>query len=188
MDTGPLPLTPWSERQLRFGRGMEELPVLLERVLGTPARLAQLTVHEPLERLSLRRQGRWCVLEHIGHMVHLQDRMDERVDDFAAQRACLCRIDLAGQEAILAGYSSRALGDILEEFRLKRIYFAERVLQLDPGALRHRAQHPCRNETMSVADMVLYLAEHDDHHLALMRRLLSHPGHSPHGAPASAHR
>jgi hypothetical protein len=111
-------------------------------------------------------------LEHIGHLIFLQDRMDERVDDFAAQRPCLCRIELNDQDRILAGYTARALGDVLEEFRLKRTYFVERVQGLDPGALRHQAQHPCRDQRMSVTDMVLYLAEHDDHHLVLMRRLL----------------
>ncbi len=173
MQVGPeIQVKPWDQRTLAYGRSLEELPVLLERVLGTPARLADLTAHEPLERLSLRRQGRWSVLEHIGHLIHLQDRMDERVDDYAAQRACLCSIDLGDQERVLSGFTSRALGDVLQEFRLKRAYFVERVRSLDPGALRHQAQHPCRDQRMSVADMVLYLAEHDDHHLVLMRKLL----------------
>jgi len=167
---------PWEKRTLSFGRSTDELPVLLERVLGTAARLTDLTAHEPVERLSLRRQGSWSVMEHIGHLIFLQDRMDERVDDFSAQRNCLCRIELSDQDVILAGYSSRALGDVLEEFRLKRSYFVERVQGLDPGALRHSAQHPCRPERMSVADMVLYLAEHDDHHLVLMRKLLQGNG------------
>jgi hypothetical protein len=171
-----IPFTPWEKRRLAFGRSTDELPVLLERVLGTAARLTDLTAHEPLERLSLRRQGSWSVMEHIGHMIFLQDRMDERVDDYAAQRSCLCRIELSDQEKILEGYTSRALGDVLEEFRLKRVYFVERIQGLDPGALRHRAQHPCRAERMTVADMVLYLAEHDDHHLVLMRKLLQGNG------------
>jgi hypothetical protein len=165
-------LTPWQERQLPFGRGVDELPVLLERLLGTAARLSDLTSHEPLERLSLRRQGSWSVLEHIGHLTHLQDRFDERVDDFEAQRPCLCSIDLKDQDSILSGYTARALGDVLEEFRLKRAYFVERVQALDPGALRHSAQHPCRGQRMTLVDMVLYLAEHDDHHLVVIRRLL----------------
>lgn len=179
----PLPIRPWAERHIPLGQPPEQLPFLLERVWGTPSRLVQLTVHEPLERLSLRRQGSWSVLEHIGHLVHLQDRMDERVDDFAAQRPCLCRIDLEGQEQLLAGYTSRTLGDVLEEFRLKRAYFVRRLSELDPGALRHAAKHPCRGEMATVADMVHYLAEHDDHHLALIRRLLTQPGHVP-GMPA----
>lgn len=174
--TSGIRFTPWEKRKLPFGRSMDELPVLLERVLGTAARMADLSAHEPLERLSLRRQGSWSVLEHIGHLIYLQDRMDERVDDFAAQRSCLCRIELSDQERILSGYTSRALGDVLEEFRLKRVYFVERVQGLDPGALRHTAQHPCRPERMTVADMVLYLAEHDDHHLVLMRKLLQGSG------------
>lgn len=167
-----IPVIPWEKRNLSYGRTVDELPVLMERVLGTPARLAQLTTHEPPERLSLRRQGSWSILEHIGHLIFLQDRMDERVDDYAAQRSCLCRIELSDQDRILAGYTARALGDVLEEFRLKRTYFVERIQGLDAGALRHQAQHPCRDQRMTVADMVLYLAEHDDHHLVLMRKLL----------------
>ena len=171
-NTPEIQFTPWEKRTLSFGRGIDELPVLLERMLGTAARLMDLAAHEPIERLSLRRQGSWSVLEHIGHLIHLQDRMDERVDDYAAQRTCLCRIDLSDQERILSGFTSRALGDVLEEFRLKRVYFVERIQGLDPGAMRHQALHPCRPDRMSVSDMVLYLAEHDDHHMVLMRKLL----------------
>lgn len=169
-------VTPWVKRTFAFGRTMDDLAALLERVLGTAARLTDLTAHEPVERLGLRSQGSWSALEHIGHLIHLQDRMDERVDDYAAQRTCLCRIDLSDQEQILSGYTSRALGDVLEEFRLKRVYFVERIQRLDPGALRHQALHPCRPERMSVSDMVLYLAEHDDHHLVRMRKLLQANG------------
>ncbi len=173
-------ITPWTQRELPFGRGLDDLPVLMERLMGTPERLSALTMHAPREMLSLCVQGSWSALEHIGHLVHLQDRFDERVDDFAARRPCLCRIDLSGQETILAGYTGRALGDVLEEFRLKRAYFVERLAALDSGALRHLAEHPCRGIRMSVVDMATYLAEHDDHHLLLVRAMLRTTRRSAH--------
>lgn len=169
-------ITPWERRELPFGRGPGELPALLERLLGTPARLMALTMHEAPEKLSMRMQGRWSVLEHIGHLVHLQDRFDERVEDFAARRPCLCHIDLEGQDRLLPGYTGRALGDVLEEFRLKRSYFVERLTELDPGALDHRAEHPCSRMMMSVVDMATWLAEHDDHHLLSIRAMLQAGG------------
>jgi hypothetical protein len=43
---------------------------------------------------------------------------------------------------------------------------------MDPGALRHMAQHPCRQVTMRPVDMATFLAEHDDHHLVRMRGIL----------------
>ncbi len=165
-------LTPWNERHLPFGKGLEELPVLVERALGTPARLVHLTFHEPQERLSLRRSGSWSVKEHIGHLLYLDECMDGRVEDFMSRRPTLCSIELGDQERILALQHKRDLGDLLEEFRLRRNYLMHRVSNMDPGALRHRAQHPCRRIAMSVVDMVMYLAEHDDHHLAQMRSIL----------------
>jgi len=165
-------LTPWSERSLPFGKGTEELPVLVERALGAPARAVFLTRYEPAERLSLRIAGSWSVKEHIAHLLYLDECMDGRVEDFMARRNMLCSIDLTDQERVLAIQHDRPLGDLLEEFRLRRVYLMERVLSMDPGAMRHRAQHPCRGMAMSVVDMVMYLAEHDDHHLALMRGIL----------------
>lgn len=167
-------LTPWSDRSLAFGKGLEELPVLLERVRGTAARLVALTAQIPRERLILRPYGSWSVAEHIGHLIHLQDRLEERVDDFAARRSELCGIDLSDQGPVLARHRLQELGDLIEEFRLKREYFVRRIEELDPGALRHRAYHRCRKISMSPVDMVLFVAEHDDHHLAVMRRILIH--------------
>lgn len=165
-------LTPWSERSLPFGKGADELPVLVERALGTPARAAFLTLHEPAERLSLRISGSWSVKEHIAHLLYLDECMDGRVEDFMARRIILSPIDLADQDRVLSVQRDRPMGDMLEEFRLRRSYLMERVVAMDPGAMRHRAQHPCRDMAMSAVDMVMYLAEHDDHHLAQMRGIL----------------
>jgi hypothetical protein len=164
--------TPWSEREFAFGRSLEEVPVLLERIMGTPARLLHLTGHEPPERLNLRRLGSWSVKEHIGHLILMQDRMEPRLDDLVQRRSQLSEVDLSDQGPIVAGHGRRALGDLIEEFRLKRIYFAERITAMEQAVLLHRADHPCTGRNMTVADILYFLAEHDDHHLALMRHLL----------------
>ena len=62
--------------------------------------------------------------------------------------------------------------ELLEEFRLRRTSLVRSLMDLDPEALRHSAQHPCRGMHMRPVDMAIYLAEHDDHHLALIRGLL----------------
>jgi hypothetical protein len=165
-------LIPWNERTLTFGRGLDELPVLLERLLGTPARLFYLTHHEPRERLVMRRSGSWSIMEHIGHLLLLDERMEARVEDFMARRSELCPINLGDQGHLLDGHRGRDLGDLLEEFRLQRVRLVARISGMDPGALRHMAQHPCRQVTMRPVDMATFLAEHDDHHLVRMRGIL----------------
>lgn len=163
---------PWSQRTLDYGRSLDELPVLLERIQGTSARLNALLAGQPMENFHLQVHGKWSVMEHIGHLITLQDRFEGRAEDFEHHRSSLCDINLRDQARTLQGHRLRALGDVLEEFRLKRIAFAQRVAGFQRRALEHVAYHPCQNKPMRPVDMLLWIAEHDDHHLASVRGIL----------------
>lgn len=171
---------PWSQRTFEYGRPLDELPVLLERVQGTTARLSNLLSRRSTERLLLRPEGKWSAMEHVGHLLTLQDRFDPRVDDFEQRRPKLCDISLHDQAPIIQGQRKRMLGDVLEEFRLKRLAFANRVEHLHRRSLEHIAYHPCQDRTMRPMDMLLWIAEHDDHHLATIRAILDGPMNEPH--------
>jgi len=163
---------PWTRRQLDYGRGVDELPVLIERVRGTTDRLRGLLQHRAPGSLGLRVSGRWSVLDHLGHLLALQDRFEERIADFEAMRPRLSPIDLQHQEVELDGHRLRRPGDMLEEFELKRKAFLRRVMALPAHCLEHASAHPCNGQPMRPMDMLLWIAEHDDHHLATMRALL----------------
>lgn len=160
---------------MEYGRSLDELPVLLERVQGTAVRLSNLLARQPAEKLLHRAEGKWSAMEHLGHLLTLQDRFYHRVDDFAQRRTKLCDINLRDQVPFLQGQRLRMLGDVLEEFRLKRLDFANRVEHLHRRSLEHAAYHPCQDRTMRPMDMLLWIAEHDDHHLASVRALLDGP-------------
>lgn len=148
------------------------MPVLLERLLGTPNRLLGLLRDVPPERVMLRLQGKWSVLEHIGHLLLMQERMRVRVEDWQSLSERLTPIDLADQGPYLEATRKREPGDVLEEFRLTRKEFVRSVQDLPPPVLGHFALHPCLERRMRPTDMCLYLAEHDDHHLATIRRIV----------------
>lgn len=160
---------------MEYGRSLDELPVLLERVQGTTARLSDLLARRPVEKLLQRAEGKWSAMEHLGHLLTLQDRFYTRVDDFAQRRTKLCDINLRDQVPFLKGQCLRMPGDVLEEFRLKRLDFANRVEHLHRRSLEHAAYHPCQDRSMRPMDMLLWIAEHDDHHLASVRALLERP-------------
>jgi hypothetical protein len=143
--------------------------MLVERALGTPARIALLVQGSSPERLSLRVTGRWSVKDHLTHLILLDERLEVRADDLEVRRTTLSPIDMSDQDRHLHVHRGRPFGDMVEEFRLRRNYLVERFVHLDAAALAHRAEHPCRQMSMTAADQLLYLVEHDDHHLALMR-------------------
>lgn len=162
-------IIPWNERQLAFGKGMDELPLLVERALGTPARIMLLVQGLPLERITMRIHGRWSLKDHLTHLILLDERLEVRADDLEARRSTLSPVEMGDQERFLSSNRDRPFGDMVEEFRLRRNYLVQRFVELDAAALQHRAEHPCRGMAMTAADQLLFIAEHDDHHLALMR-------------------
>lgn len=163
---------PWSERKLEFNRPLGELPLLAERMLGTPDRILAMVRNVPPERLQLRVLGKWSVLEHIGHLVVLDERMQVRIEDWLRLSGSLSPIDLKDQQDILDGQRRRELGDVLTEHRIRREALVKGVVHLPDAVHGHYALHPCRHLRMRPIDMFLFLSEHDDHHLATMRRLI----------------
>jgi hypothetical protein len=120
-------IIPWNERKLAFGKGMDELPLLVERALGTPARIMLLAQGLPLERISMRIHGRWSVKDHMAHLILLDERLEVRADDIEARRRTLSAVEMSDQERFLTTNRDRTFGDMVEEFRLRRNYLVERA-------------------------------------------------------------
>jgi hypothetical protein len=61
--------------------------------------------------------------------------------------------------------------DLLREFRRAREGLANRLDRWDKSDVSRTAIHPRLKQPMRVIDMVLFVAEHDDHHLTRMTEL-----------------
>lgn len=164
-------LIPWSQRRLEFNKGVEDLPFLLERMAGTPARVAALFRELSMESMTLRVHDDLSVLDRVAQMLYLDIRFQDRVDDLLARRPRLCEIAFADEGTLRAAQRDRDIGDMLEEFRLRRSSLVHRFNALDTSTISFKAMHPCQKRPMGVVDMALWIAEHDDHILAESRQM-----------------
>jgi hypothetical protein len=71
-----------------------------------------------------------------------------------------------------ADYNGKALSEILSSFRAARLRLIERLEGLDESGAARSALHPRLEQPMRVIDMMLFVAEHDDHHLARITELM----------------
>lgn len=163
----------WFEREFAFNFPVSLLPCILERLRGTPARLEELVGALPPALLTARRGASWSMQQHAGHLLDLDELHEARLEDYAAGAGVLRPADLSNRRTEEAGHNDVPVSDLLASFRAARGRFVRRLEELDEAALLRTALHPRLNQPMRVIDMALFVAEHDDHHLASIRELAS---------------
>ncbi|HSB60739.1 MAG TPA: DinB family protein [Vicinamibacteria bacterium] len=164
---------PWFERRFVFDHLTgADLPVVVERLRGTAARIEDKLREVPRERVTRREGDSWSIQEHVGHLVDLDALHDGRLDDYRAGAALLRPADLQNRKTHEARHNERELGELLRAFRDERGRFVERLDSWEPRLLSATAIHPRLQQPMRVVDMAWFVAEHDDHHLARMTELL----------------
>lgn len=167
---------PWFERHFDFNFPPEKMPDLIERLRGTPARVTALV--EALVPEVLRRQvdGSWSIQENLGHLADLEPLWIGRVEDILAGHETLREADLTNTTTSDARHNDSSLGEVLEAVRAQRQRLIDAFAVLSPVEWAASSIHPRLNQPMRLVDLCMFVAEHDDYHLArvtyLKQRLL----------------
>ena len=163
----------WFDRKFTFDLPPSVLPSVVERLRGTPARLEErLGSVEPALLVSRPADGSWSIQENAGHLLDLEPLWKGRIEDFLDRKEALREADLSNRGTHEAGHNDRALRAILLEFRRDRDSMVGLLESLDEGQAARTALHPRLRQPMRLIDHAVFVAEHDDHHLARITRLL----------------
>lgn len=162
----------WFERSFDFTPPPSRFPSILERLRGTPARIEERTRSIPSAVLTGRSNDGWSIQENVGHLIDLEPLWLRRLEQLFAGQAELAPADLTNRRTAEAGHNRRALSDLLREFREARGHLVQRFAAADDTILIRSALHPRLRTPMRAIDLALFVAEHDDHHLATITRLL----------------
>lgn len=162
----------WFAREFTFALPVGMFPNVVERLRGTPARLEDLVRGRPPEALTRREGGQWSIQEHAGHLLDLSELDQTRIREFAAGAAVLTAADRENRKTHEADHNAARIEDILAKFRADRTTFVTRLDELDEDFVQRTALHPRLQTPMRVLDFAFFIAEHDDHHLARISKLL----------------
>ena len=162
----------WFERKFDFGFPVELYPEIIERLRGTPARIEERLSDVPPALLTRRDGDKWSIQENIGHLLDLDELFAGRFEDYARGLERLRAADLLNQKTHQAQHNSRPAEEILRQFRRERLALVARLESQPPEYFRRTALHPRLNTPMRVTDLLYFVAEHDDHHLARVSELL----------------
>lgn len=161
----------WFDRTFATPADPRLLPALLERLAGTPARLEEKLAALAPAQLTGRVADSWTIQENAGHLADLEPLWQGRLMDILAGAPELRPTDLLNQATTQAHHNATPLLVLLARFRQLRAHTVQRLEALQAGDLDRSARHPRLQTPMRIPDLFLFVAEHDDHHLARISAL-----------------
>jgi len=162
----------WMKREFTFDLPVQVFPALLERLRGTPARARQLVAGISEDLLASRRNGKWSAKDHLGHLADLQTLDEQRLREFLRRAPALCAADITNRATQDGNHRETPIAEILRQLRSGREELVRKLDALKEEEVEISAVHPRLQTSMRIIDWIYFVAEHDDHHLATMRRAI----------------
>jgi len=167
-----IPLTKWLERTFPERPPVNQFPAIVDRLRGTPVRVQAKLDGVPREVLIRRQGDRWSPQEHVGHLLDLETLWNARIDELLSASPELCAADMSNRATYEANHNASSAHAIASTFRESRDLMVAKLDQLTEQQVAATALHPRLKQPMRMIDLCHFVAEHDDHHLAIIERLL----------------
>ena len=163
--------TEWFKRQFPVIEDNGILPLIIERLSGTPARMEEIISQFKPDLLTRRIGEKWTIKEEAGHLSDMEPLWYGRLEDLQSGLAELRATDLTNQRTHTANHNATEISVLLLEFRKQRERFVKTLMGLKDEQLLNRSLHPRLRTPMRIIDLAYFVAEHDDHHLAGIREI-----------------
>jgi uncharacterized damage-inducible protein DinB len=161
----------WFDRKFDFTFQQNIFPSIVERLEGTTIRLNHKISQIAATQLKLKPEGSWSIQENIGHLTDLEPLWQERLKDILNGSEYMRPADLENTKTHEANHNDKEISALLQEFENARQITLEPLFNLSDEEVYQYALHPRLKTPMRVMDLFLFVAEHDDHHLARISAL-----------------
>lgn len=123
--------------------------------------------------LESKQEGKWSVKEETGHFSDLEPLWYGRIIDFRESLPELRPADMSNKKTHEAEHNKSEIAALLRAFREQRQQLVQEIRDLPGNTLEHVALHPRLKTPMRIVDLAFFVAEHDDHHLARIRGIIT---------------
>jgi uncharacterized damage-inducible protein DinB len=164
--------TPWFERKFDLNFPVGLYPVIIGRLEGTLPRVVAMTKNVSEDALTRKPNNDWSAKEQVGHLCDLEELWSARVGDFLSGKEVLTAADLRNTKTHEAHHNKKSIEELVERFSSARNKLISKIKDADEATALLTALHPRLQTPMRLVDHLFFIAEHDDHHLAKIAKLL----------------
>jgi uncharacterized damage-inducible protein DinB len=161
----------WFDRKFDFNFTENIFPVIVERLRATPLRLSNMISLIQPGYLETRIDNTWSIKENIGHLTDLEPLWQRRLNDIISGEEFMTVTDLANTKTEMAGHNLKTIEELQSEFSAVRNKTLAILENLDEQIIFKSSLHPRLKTPMRTIDLFLFVAEHDDHHLAKIKEI-----------------
>lgn len=162
----------WFDRNFNFDSNQNIFPSILERLTGTPLRLEEKFKSIQSTILTDRINNTWSIKENVGHLIDLEPLWQSRFEEIKNGQLELSPADLQNSKTDLANHNDTPIEELLGTFRKVRHQTVMLLENIDEETVFKYALHPRLKTPMRTMDLFLFVAEHDDHHLAKISEII----------------
>ena len=132
----------WFERKFDYSTTQNILPSIIERLDGTSVLVRQKMERIDPSIITLQLNGKWSILEQIGHLGDLEPLWCGRLDDILNGENVMRAADLGNSLTNVANHNGRSWRDLLERFEsLRRITILRLQNLKEEDTFRLRSTH-----------------------------------------------
>src|SRR5688500_16709946 len=154
----------WFDRKFDFAINQNIMPSIIERLEGTPIRIKEKLRKIDPSLYKIKPDGKWSILEHVGHLADLEPLWQERLDDILSGQKELRPADLNNKKTTEANHNATPVSELLTRMEVLREMTVAKLRNLDDVDVFKSALHPRLKTPMRAIDLFTFVAEHDDHH------------------------
>ena len=161
----------WFDREFDLSFGPEKYVAIRAQLAGAPDRLRQAVGGPTEDVLVAKPDGKWSIKEQVGHLFIMEPLWRVRLQDILDQRPVLTVADLNNTATTEAGFNGSPVGGLLERFVAERAETMRLLDRIDVLDMQRTSLHPRLKQPMRVIDLAYFVAEHDEHHIAIVKGL-----------------
>ena len=158
----------WTERQFDFPTDASEKESLLHHLASFPSQCAIVLDSIPHDKLTFRRDDKWSIQEHLGHLLDRDVLPARRIVEILAGNEVLTPADMDNQETWDQEYNSQNIYDICERFMKKRKELVDLFNSVPESKWLDSAFHKRLNRHISILDLAYFQGQHDHYHQEMM--------------------
>jgi uncharacterized damage-inducible protein DinB len=164
----------WFERKFDFSFDVKEYAAIYQRLQQAPERLEHLLQNKAEEpMLAHEPEGKWSVKEHTGHLSVLEPLWRTRIHDILEKKPILTPTDLNNSATSDAGFNKLSITELLQRFADERKQTLSLLDSIDINNHGNTSLHPRMQQPMRIIDIAYFTAEHDDHHIEVIREIIN---------------